>query len=112
VAVAFELRMKTSKEEKAFKGRFPQENFCESVRVRAFFCDDQRSANVAAGSDGTGKLDVFGQWQWSVPMRAVCITSHTGGAAVELKSCSFLSWRFDLLKLHFCVTFPGIVDYR
>jgi hypothetical protein len=30
----------------------------ESVCARAFFCDDQRPANVAAGSDGIGKLRV------------------------------------------------------
>ncbi len=30
----------------------------ESVRACAFFCDDQRPANVAAGSDGIGKLRV------------------------------------------------------
>jgi hypothetical protein len=63
VAVAFEFRMKTNKEVKAFKGRHHRGTKCESVCARAFFHDDKRPANVAAGSYGIG----------SVPMRgAVC----------------------------------------
>ena len=67
----------------------------ESVRARAFFCDDQRPANVAAGSDGIGKLRV----RPVAVERANAGLFRTTAMAVELKRCSFLSWSFDLSKV-------------
>lgn len=58
MAVAFEFRMKTSKKVKAFKGRHRRGTKCEPVCARAFFYDDKRPANVAAGSYGKYKLEV------------------------------------------------------
>jgi hypothetical protein len=58
VAAAFEFRMKTSNEVEAFKGRHRRGTNCESVCARAFFYDDKRPANVAAGSNGIGNFEL------------------------------------------------------
>ena len=92
MAVAFEFRMKTSKEAKAFKGRHRRGTKCESVCARAFFYDDKRPANVAAGSYGIGKLEV-GRGSGACQCGGPCVIKGFKAMAVELKRCSFLSWR-------------------
>lgn len=90
MAVAFEFRMKTSKKVKAFKGRHRRGTKCEPVCARAFFYDDKRPANVAAGSYGKYKLEV-GRGSGACQCGgAVC---YKASMAVELKRCSFLSLR-------------------